>query len=178
MKATILRDYASMCFVFNFCSFLIFNFLHLEPVVSSCNIPTIPLVVAQAMNPAPRPPSPSVRAATQRALRRDNTEQLTSRDTRILGLNPDFKDEQALAQLDSFPSKAAIADGESSPSSAKVSAPPRPSRQSGRMNLGRTVMCFPIKLLLFFTHYLFLFFLELVEPSGCFSDIMGELPST
>ncbi|KAG6810375.1 hypothetical protein H0H92_012109 [Tricholoma furcatifolium] len=65
MKATIGRDYS-------------------KPVISSCNIPTIPLMVAQAMNPAPRPPSPTARAATQKALRRENTNQLSTRDARIL----------------------------------------------------------------------------------------------
>lgn len=55
-----------------------------EPIMSSCNIPTIPLAVAQAMNPAPRPPSPTARAATQRALRRENLNQLSSRDARVL----------------------------------------------------------------------------------------------
>jgi len=54
------------------------------PVVSSCNIPTIPLSVAQAMSPAPRPPSPTARDATQRALRRENPNQLSSRDARVL----------------------------------------------------------------------------------------------
>lgn len=65
MKATIGRDYT-------------------KPVISSCNIPTIPLSVAQTMNPAPRPPSPTQRAATQKALRRENPNQLSSRDARIL----------------------------------------------------------------------------------------------
>ena len=130
--------------------------------MSSCNIPTIPLVVAQAMNPAPRPPSPSARAATQRALRRDNTEQLTTRDTRVLGLNvtdSDFRDERAPTRMDPFFSKTAIAEGESNPSSPKASAPPRPSRQLGRMNSGRTVICFLIKLLFSFNsfHHLLLF---------------------
>ncbi|KAG9101848.1 polar growth protein [Ceratobasidium sp. 370] len=55
-----------------------------DPVRSSCNIPTIPLAVAQQMNPAPRPPSPSEREAAQRAARRDNPNQLSSRDARIL----------------------------------------------------------------------------------------------
>lgn len=36
------------------------------------------------MNPAPRPPSPSARAATQKALRRENPHQLSSRDARVL----------------------------------------------------------------------------------------------
>ncbi|KAG8684218.1 polar growth protein, partial [Ceratobasidium sp. 394] len=65
MKATIARNFS-------------------DPVRSSCNIPTIPLAVAQQMNPAPRPPSPSERAAAQRAARRDNPNQLSSRDARIL----------------------------------------------------------------------------------------------
>ena len=144
MKATILRDYASMCFVLIFFSFLIFNILLLEPVVSSCNIPTIPLVAAQAMDPAPRPPSPSAREAIQRALRRENTERLSKRDTLILGLSAtDVKDERA--RLNSFLSHAAIMEGESNPSSPKASAPPRPSRQLRRMNSGRSVVCFLVK---------------------------------
>ncbi|KAG8738831.1 polar growth protein [Ceratobasidium sp. 414] len=65
MKATIARNFS-------------------DPVRSSCNIPTIPLAIAQQMNPAPRPPSPSERAAAQRAARRDNPNQLSSRDARIL----------------------------------------------------------------------------------------------
>ncbi|KAF8261196.1 hypothetical protein EI94DRAFT_1833440 [Lactarius quietus] len=65
MKATIDRDYT-------------------KPVVSSVNVPTIPLAVAQAMNPAPRPPSPTARAATQRAMKRENTNQLSTRDAEIL----------------------------------------------------------------------------------------------
>ena len=95
------------------------------------------------MNPAPRPPSPSARAATQRALRRDNTEQLTVRDTRVLGLNvmdSEYKDERA--RMDPFFSKGAIAEGESNPSTPKASLPPRPTRQLGRMNSGRTVVSF------------------------------------
>ena len=118
---------------------MIFNILLLEPVVSSCDIPTVSLVVAQAMNPAPRPPSPSTCEATQRALRRENTEQLSARDTAILGLNVmDFNGERA--RLDSVFSNAVIAEGESNPSSPKASAPPRPFRQSRRMDSGRTVV--------------------------------------
>lgn len=64
MKATIDRDFA-------------------RPVVSSCNIPTIPLTVAQAMNPAPRPPSPKAIAAAQKARQADNSG-LSSRDAKVL----------------------------------------------------------------------------------------------
>jgi hypothetical protein len=60
--------------------------------VSSCNIPTIPLTVAQAMSPAPRPPSPTARAATQKAHRQENPNQLTSRDARILMGLPSAED--------------------------------------------------------------------------------------
>ena len=88
------------------------------------------------MNPAPRPPSPSAREATQRALRRENTEQLFTQDTCALGLNvTDYKDEQT--PLDSLFRNATIAEGESSPSSPKTFAPPRPSRQLGRVSSGR-----------------------------------------
>lgn len=92
------------------------------------------------MNPAPRPPSPSAREATQRALRRENTEQLSTRDTRVLmGLN--VMDERA--RLDTFFNNEGIAEADSSPSTpARVSAPPRPSRQLGRMNSERAVVCF------------------------------------
>lgn len=63
MKATIARDYS-------------------VPVTSSCNIPTIPLAEAQALQP--RPPSPSQIDATQRANRRENVNQLTPRDASVL----------------------------------------------------------------------------------------------
>lgn len=63
MKATIARDYS-------------------VPVTSSCNIPTIPLAEAQALQP--RPPSPAQREATQRATRRENVNQLTPRDASVL----------------------------------------------------------------------------------------------
>lgn len=36
------------------------------------------------MNPAPRPPSPTQRDATQKAMRRENPNQLSSRDARVL----------------------------------------------------------------------------------------------
>lgn len=88
MKATIDRDYTSVYFTLNLTSVAwraYFNVLPpVEPVVSSVNIPTIPLTVAQAMNPAPRPPSPTARAAMQKALRRENVNQLSTRDAQIL----------------------------------------------------------------------------------------------
>ncbi|KAJ7103227.1 hypothetical protein B0H15DRAFT_201781 [Mycena belliarum] len=118
MKATIGRDYS-------------------KPVVSSCNIPTIPLMVAQAMNPAPRPPSPTARAATQRAMRRENTDQPSTRDARVLMLtgfasNTGPKEERA--RLDSFFTSEAVpvdnAPGAGSPPASPQSvAPPRPTRR-------------------------------------------------
>ncbi|KAJ7654825.1 hypothetical protein B0H17DRAFT_993337 [Mycena rosella] len=116
MKATIGRDYS-------------------KPVVSSCNIPTIPLMVAQAMNPAPRPPSPTARAATQRALRRENTDQPSTRDARVLMLtgfasNEGPKEERA--RLDSFFTTEPIdnAPGTGSvPASPQSTVPPRPTRR-------------------------------------------------
>ncbi|KAI0832877.1 hypothetical protein BC628DRAFT_1348696 [Trametes gibbosa] len=107
MKATITRDYSN-------------------PVMSSCNIPTIPLTVAQAMNPAPRPPSPTARDATQKALRRENPEQLSSRDAQVL--------------LMGMPKKENVSTDGSEPSLVKTAntpkspAPPRPSRELRRMS--------------------------------------------
>ncbi|KAG5641510.1 hypothetical protein DXG03_004839 [Asterophora parasitica] len=84
MKATIGRDYT-------------------KPVISSCNIPTIPLTVAQAMNPAPRPPSPTARDATQKALRREDPNKLSSRDARILmGLPSSTDSKEDRNRLESF----------------------------------------------------------------------------
>ncbi|KAH8919480.1 hypothetical protein BT69DRAFT_1322090 [Atractiella rhizophila] len=64
MKATIGRDYSA-------------------PVVSSCNIDTIPLSVAQSMYPPPRPPSPTSRGRIQRARYQDPT-QLSAKDAAVL----------------------------------------------------------------------------------------------
>jgi hypothetical protein len=127
MKATIDRDYTSASF--SRCdSMLRTSRVIAEAVVSSCNIPTIPLAVAQAMNPAPRPPSPSARAATQKALRRENPNQLSSRDARVLmGLPgpenaapPPNGDRGRLESFFAFDDKA---------EEALASAPPRPSRE-------------------------------------------------
>ena len=145
-----------VCVSFCFYTFLIFNIL--GSVISSCNIPTVPLVVAQAMDPAPRPPSPSARDAIQMALRRENTEQLSKRDTVILGLVvTDVRDGRA--RSNSFFSNTAIVEEESNPSSPKGSAPPRPSRPVGRKNSVRSVVCFlieKIKVSTVIPHYLFL----------------------
>ncbi|OBZ70468.1 TPR repeat-containing protein C19B12.01 [Grifola frondosa] len=111
MKATINRDYTS-------------------PVMSSCNIPTIPLTVAQAMNPAPRPPSPSARDATQKALRRE-----------IPTSCPDSKGPHAeRTRLESFFTNDTVSSNgaEGVPAkklaTAKSPVPPRPSREMRRLN--------------------------------------------
>ncbi|KAG0697293.1 hypothetical protein DFH29DRAFT_1003838 [Suillus ampliporus] len=132
MKATIGRDYS-------------------KPVVSSVNIPTIPLTVAQAMNPAPRPPSPSARDATQKALRRENPNQLSSRDARVLmGLpSPDANDAQDIerTRLDSFFTQQPVssqAEDESNAASVTNEAPPRPTREARRQSPPTiTVVCPP-----------------------------------
>lgn len=102
MKSTIGRDYS-------------------RPVVSSCNIPTIPLSIAQTMNPPPRPPSPTARAATQRAMRRENTNQLSSRDALVLMGMAGEPDQTDKARLDNFFREGQVGD--------PADAPPRPSRE-------------------------------------------------
>ena len=127
--------------------------------MSSCNIPTIPLVVAQAMNPAPRPPSPTARDATQKALRRENPDQLSSRDARVLmGLTSGDAAAHASAReaertrLDSFFSDEAMAANGTNgvngtngadvyaPPTPRAAAPPRPSREMRRTTSVRTAV--------------------------------------
>ncbi|KAI0694374.1 hypothetical protein C8T65DRAFT_585044 [Cerioporus squamosus] len=123
MKATITRDYTN-------------------PVMSSCNIPTIPLTVAQAMNPAPRPPSPTAREATQKALRRENPHQLSSRDAQVLLMGMPNKNQNGeRARLESFFTNDTVSTNEpESPVAAKKAvspkspAPPRPSRELRRIS--------------------------------------------
>lgn len=100
------------------------------------------------MNPAPRPPSPTARDATQKALRRENPEQLSSRDARVLmGIHEgDAKDERT--RLDSLFSNEAMAAKEANgnppltPVAAKRgAAPPRPSREMRRASSQRTTVC-------------------------------------
>ncbi|KIJ95518.1 hypothetical protein K443DRAFT_682969 [Laccaria amethystina LaAM-08-1] len=78
MKATIARD-------------------HTKPVISPCTIPTIPLAIAQAMDPAPRPPSP----ATMRALQRENHDQLSNHDAHVLSVVfPDIRNDRTHSTTD------------------------------------------------------------------------------
>ena len=110
--------------------------------MSSCNIPTIPLTVAQAMNPAPRPPSPTARDATQKALRRENPHQLSSRDAQVLLMGMPNKNQNGeRARLESFFTNDTVSTRDpESPTVArsaqpKSPAPPRPSREMRRMSM-------------------------------------------
>lgn len=143
MKATIGRDYTStlsnLLMIYDLSSF---SFV--EPVISSVNIPTIPLMVAQAMNPAPRPPSPTARDATQKAMRRENPNQLSSRDARVLmGLpaNGDLKEDRV--KLESF-----FSSHNTTPSAeaSKGPAPPRPSREARRASVSQGLVSNPISM--------------------------------
>jgi hypothetical protein len=124
--------------------------------MSSCNVPTIPLMVAQAMNPSPRPPSPTARAATQKAMRRENPNQLSRRDAEILmgqppggspspGGNFSHLKESERATLNSFlsptpPTPGSVTDlgakanGSATPTGSKSPAPPRPAREQRTTN--------------------------------------------
>jgi hypothetical protein len=106
---------------------------HAEPVVSSVNVPTIPLAVAQAMNPAPRPPSPTARAATQRAMKRENPNQLSTRDAEILmGMPsaPPPPGPNGRPRVESFFNELEAVDLPSQSPSPKTQAPPvRPPRE-------------------------------------------------
>ncbi|PLW23139.1 hypothetical protein PCANC_25600 [Puccinia coronata f. sp. avenae] len=65
MKATIDRDWVA-------------------PVISSCNIRTIPIREAQKMFPPPRPPSPLSRARVQKARMTANPDMLSEKDAAVL----------------------------------------------------------------------------------------------
>lgn len=54
------------------------------PVISSCNIRTIPIREAQKMFPPPRPPSPQSRARVQKARMTANPDLLTDKDAAVL----------------------------------------------------------------------------------------------
>ena len=115
-------------------------------VVSSVNIPTIPLSVAQAMDPAPRPPSPTARDAMQKVLRHENPNQLSTRDARILmGLPSVDSAEAELQPSDAFRDDVMAlgfetgdtgltASNASTPKLSKL-APPRPIRESRRTTI-------------------------------------------
>ena len=116
-----------------------------DPVMSSCNIPTIPLTVAQAMNPAPRPPSPTARDATQKALRRENPDQLSSRDAQVLLMGMPNKEHGASSErkrLESFftndtvstNGSESLTNGMNKAMSPSSLAPPRPSRELRRLS--------------------------------------------
>lgn len=108
-----------------------------EPVMSSVNIPTIPLHVAQAMSPAPRPPSPTQRDATQRALRRENPNQLSSRDARVLmGLPQGAGGAAALPPSTESPLPTPTT--AATPTQANI--PGRPARDSARPDTKRRNM--------------------------------------
>lgn len=101
-------------------------------------------MVAQAMNPAPRPPSPTARDATQKALRRENPNQLSSRDARVLmGLPGSDKEDRA--RLDSFFANEPVGGSEEgslahTPKGQRTSAPPRPSREMRRLSSQRSAV--------------------------------------
>jgi len=95
------------------------------------------------MNPAPRPPSPGARDATQKALRRENPDQLSSRDARVLmGLpGPDGKDDRT--RLDSFfQNDSSMGNDTVPPTPKRATAPPRPSREMRRSLSVRTAVSF------------------------------------
>lgn len=92
------------------------------------------------MNPAPRPPSPSQRAATQKALRRENPNQLSSRDARILMGLPSGQNGIEDGMTDR-PQEEQFYSIEPSPNTEQVDPvyptqlPPRPSREARRANV-------------------------------------------
>ncbi|KAF5371154.1 hypothetical protein D9758_004250 [Tetrapyrgos nigripes] len=95
-------------------------------------------MVAQAMNPAPRPPSPTAREATQKALRRENPNQLSSRDAHVLMGLPGSENKDEHGRLNSFFSDQPVT-SETSKESPKGPVPPRPSREGRRSSITHSI---------------------------------------
>lgn len=96
-------------------------------------------MVAQAMNPAPRPPSPSARDATQKALRRENPHQLSTRDARVLMGLPSTDGKEDRTHLESFFSLEPATNGAQANELPRSPAPPRPSREGRKLSIIRPV---------------------------------------
>jgi hypothetical protein len=117
-----------------------------EPVVSSVNIPTIPLTVAQAMSPPPRPPSPTARDATQKALRRTNPNQLSNRDAQVLLMGNLPSGEMRgnggeRARIESFFTNDTVPspiEPETPISASSTKVPPRPYRETRPIENGQS----------------------------------------
>ncbi|TYJ58064.1 hypothetical protein B9479_001159 [Cryptococcus floricola] len=122
LKATIERDYT-------------------KPVTSSCNIPTIPLAEAQAM--APRPPSPATRAATQRATRRDNPNQLTPHDATILTSLDTSSGQKRRSQLSAGAPSPGRPDRDSRRPSSHVSQTTQNTQRASTLGAGEAMGAVP-----------------------------------
>jgi hypothetical protein len=131
MKSTIDRDYTSTWLQI----VSLFILIVVEPVMSTLNIQTIPLAVAQAMSPPPRPPSPGSRAATQKASRPQDPNKLSSRDAQVLlmGIVPNADTRENATRIESFFANDVVPSPIESPTSPRVKAPPRPSREMRRI---------------------------------------------
>lgn len=108
------------------------------------------------MNPAPRPPSPTQRDATQKALRRENPNQLSSRDARILMGLPSGQNGSEVVETSKPPEgsfMATVIEAQSSEDSmtstttlstvstartSSTNVPPRPSRETRRTSVHPT----------------------------------------
>ncbi|KAG6842982.1 hypothetical protein H0H93_002664, partial [Arthromyces matolae] len=95
-------------------------------------------MVAQAMNPAPRPPSPGSRAATQKAMRRENTNQLSTRDARVLmGLPSPEGEVDERPRVTSFFANQTVPSSDEPSTPKSPIAPARPSREMRRVSNSR-----------------------------------------
>lgn len=94
------------------------------------------------MNPAPRPPSPGARAATQKAMRRENTHQLSTRDARVLmGLSSTEggAGERVILEPLSTDQQEVILLSSASQQGSSAPVPVRPSRELRRVSANHTV---------------------------------------
>lgn len=143
------------------------------------------------MNPSPRPPSPSARAATQRAHRRDNPNQLSSRDAQILmGMagkdKPTANGDGERPRLDSFftsnvasasPSEPPATKKVTSSSSKSSAAPPRPSRETRRKFSTASQSTLDVRTAVHISRRTLTSVSFLEYHRGCGFDRVGKFPS-
>ncbi len=141
MKPSIKRDHMSMFHFLTSTSSDDLTHAYAEGMGSSADFPVIPLETARAMSP--RPPSPTTAAATQRAVRRENPNQLFTRSATTLTKMQSMSSFHGQKSKTSSPSRARTINSGGlttknvlplSPKSpnAKAKAPVRPPRDARR----------------------------------------------
>ncbi|KAG1892006.1 hypothetical protein F4604DRAFT_1696833 [Suillus subluteus] len=99
------------------------------------------------MNLTSRLPSPTARDATRKALRCENPNKLSSRDTRVLVGLPSLAQDSERTRLDSFFTQQSIIRDESKSYSVANQAPPHSTRETRPTAVFHCLLCAEILIL-------------------------------